>query len=96
MDYPFAQFAADAPTERWPDIAPSRQLATVEVPVNIVVGANDLPCMLSDAALLHEQLPQGEMTVMEEAAHMANLDQPERFNRLVLDFLTNKSLRETT
>jgi pimeloyl-ACP methyl ester carboxylesterase len=37
--------------------------------------------------LIDEQAPDTEKIVLEGAGHMVNMEQPEEFNRAVLDFL---------
>ena len=68
-----------------PDLTP--RLGRVNVPVLIVTGALDpIPTSAPGAALLQHALPNSRAEVIPLAAHLPQIEQPERFNRLVLDF----------
>ena len=55
---------------------------------SLVVGAEqDLAVPMEHARLLANGLPQATLQVIAGAGHMANLEQPSRFNRILLDFL---------
>ena len=43
--------------------------------------------MLEAADLLSNSIPNARKAVINDAAHLPNLEHPEEFNRLVLDFL---------
>jgi pimeloyl-ACP methyl ester carboxylesterase len=43
--------------------------------------------VIAGAALLAEAIPHARHAVIPNTAHLPNLEQPEIFNRLVLDFL---------
>ena len=38
---------------------------------------------------LVKKIPGARLEVIKDAGHSSNLDQPEAFNRVLLDFLTN-------
>ncbi|MBL6716296.1 MAG: alpha/beta fold hydrolase [Pseudomonadales bacterium] len=61
-------------------------LSAVSVPTLVLVGAEDAP-YLAAANYMAEKIPQGELVVVPDAGHAANLDQPDAFNRAVLGFL---------
>jgi pimeloyl-ACP methyl ester carboxylesterase len=47
--------------------------------------------MVFDAAdLLMKSIPHARKAVIHDAAHLPNLEHPEEFNRLVLDFLLER------
>jgi 3-oxoadipate enol-lactonase len=61
--------------------------AAIRVPVRVVVGDKDNrtpPALSEEIAAL---IPQSELHTIEEAGHLANLDQPDRFDAAVLPFL---------
>ncbi len=65
----------------------SPRLGRLRVPALIVTGALDpIPTSAPGAALLAETLPQARAEVIPDAAHLPQIEQPECFNRLALDF----------
>ncbi|MEV5878308.1 alpha/beta fold hydrolase [Streptomyces sp. NPDC052101] len=65
-------------------------LASVRVPVLIVVGADDVYTPIAEAEAIRGLVPQSTMTVIERAGHLPSAEQPERFNTALLDFLTTQ------
>jgi pimeloyl-ACP methyl ester carboxylesterase len=61
-------------------------LPHIEVPVLIIVGENDTP-FLSGSDYMAAKIPNAVKVVIPNAGHSSNIDQPEAFNRAVLDFL---------
>jgi pimeloyl-ACP methyl ester carboxylesterase len=61
-------------------------LAGIRVPSLIVVGANDTP-FLAAADYMAAKIPNAAKVVIPNAGHSSNIDQPELFNRAVLQFL---------
>jgi 3-oxoadipate enol-lactonase len=59
----------------------------VTAPALVVVGDEDVPPVLDTVDMLMESLPNARKAVIRDAAHLPNLEHPEEFNRLVLDFL---------
>lgn len=70
-----------------PDVPASVRLVNVRVPTLVIVGDLDQPDMLAIADLLAETIPNARKVVMEGTAHLPHMEQPERFNRIVLDYL---------
>lgn len=63
------------------------RLHEVTAPALVVVGDEDVPMVLDAADLLMKSVPHITKAVIHDAAHLPNLEHPEEFNRLVLDFL---------
>jgi pimeloyl-ACP methyl ester carboxylesterase len=61
-------------------------LPSVDVPVLVVVGADDKP-FLGAADYVTAKVQNAELVVIPDAGHTCNLDQPELFNTLVSAFL---------
>lgn len=61
-------------------------LPTIRVPTLIVVGDQDQP-FLAPCEYMAKKIPGARLEVIRGAGHSANLDQPEVFNRVLLDFL---------
>ena len=63
------------------------RLGEVRAPTLVIVGDQDLPDVLAGADLLASGIPGARKVVVPDAAHMVNMERPEAFNRLVLEFL---------
>jgi pimeloyl-ACP methyl ester carboxylesterase len=61
-------------------------LASVEVPVLVLVGARD-KAFLPAADYVAAKIPGAVRVVVPDAGHVSNLDQPDLFNQAVLEFL---------
>jgi 3-oxoadipate enol-lactonase len=53
----------------------------------VIVGTADEAAPPADARALHALLPDAELVELPGAGHLANLEQPDRFETLVLAFL---------
>ena len=74
-----------APPEQ--DALAVRRLHEISAPTLVVVGDKDVPTVLEAAALLMNSIPDVQKEVIQDAAHLPNLEHPDVFNRVVLDFL---------
>jgi pimeloyl-ACP methyl ester carboxylesterase len=63
------------------------RLHEITAPTLVVVGDSDLPHVLDIARLLEESIPHARKTVIHDAAHLPNLEHPDEFNQVVLEFL---------
>jgi len=63
------------------------RLAEVKVPTLIVVGDEDTPEILEIADTLEQGIADAKKVVIPGAAHHPNMEKPEEFNRVVVDFL---------
>jgi pimeloyl-ACP methyl ester carboxylesterase len=61
-------------------------LPRIEVPVLLIWGADDRMVPVDHAAPLQAGLPQAELHVLDGAGHTANLEQPDAFSALLVDF----------
>jgi pimeloyl-ACP methyl ester carboxylesterase len=62
-------------------------LGTLDVPMLIVWGRQEKSIPLATGEKLHGILSSSQFEVLDQAGHCSNMDQPERFNELVLKFL---------
>jgi pimeloyl-ACP methyl ester carboxylesterase len=62
-------------------------LLKLEVPTLIMTGDEDEPC-LEPSLYLKRKIRSSGLVVLPKAGHTINLEEPEAFNRAVLDFLT--------
>ena len=63
------------------------EMERLTVPTLIVTGDEDEPC-LEPALFMKRKIRSAGLVVMPKAGHTVNLEDPETFNRAVLDFLT--------
>ena len=68
------------------------KLAATERPVLIIWGERDLLLPLALGEELSKVLPRAAFITMPHSGHRPPLSEPEKFSRLVLDFLENMSM----
>lgn len=67
------------------------RLGNLKMPVLVIVGAQDTPYILAAADYMTERLPSARKALIEDAAHLPNMDQPRQFQGIVQDFLESLS-----
>lgn len=87
MDLQAMQSEARVNELRHPGPDKASGIASVDVPTLVMVGAFDLPDEVMWAHDLAAKLSDSEAVVIENAAHLAGLEQPEAFNRALFEFL---------
>lgn len=63
------------------------RLSEIKVPTLIMVGEKDMGTPVEVSKEMHKRIAGSELVVIPSAAHLSNLEQPERFNAAILDFL---------
>jgi pimeloyl-ACP methyl ester carboxylesterase len=63
------------------------ELVRLEVPTLVMTGDEDDPC-LEPAIFMKRKIPGAGLVVLPKSGHAINLEEPELFNRALLDFLT--------
>ncbi len=63
-------------------------LKRMQVPALIVTGDDDGPC-LEPALFMKRTIPDARLWVMPHTTHAVNLEEPDAFNRVVLDFISD-------
>ena len=63
-------------------------LASIKIPVLILVGEHDLTTPVAASEAMHARIPGSRFFVIPNAAHMSNLENPEVFNATLMEFLT--------
>ena len=63
------------------------RLRGLEVPTLIMIGDEDEPCV-EPAIFMKRNIPRSGLVVFPQSGHAINLEEPDLFNRAVLDFLT--------
>ena len=64
------------------------QLPRIATPTLIVVGSKDPATPPSDSELMHQKIAGSKMVVIEDAAHLPNIEQIDEFNNILDAFLT--------
>ena len=63
------------------------RLGEIHAPTLVIIGDQDVSVIQSIADRLASQIPGARKAVMHDTAHAPNMERPEEFNRLVLEFL---------
>lgn len=67
-------------------------LPEIIAPTLIIVGSRDQITPPRDAELMHNEIRDSRLAIIEGAAHLSNLEQPGQFNRVLKDFLNTLGL----
>lgn len=67
------------------------QLSEINVPVSLIVGAEDMATPVSGSEAMHIRLPNSQLNVLDNASHISNVEQVEAFNEVLLPFLKSVS-----
>jgi len=86
MDSNFDSDFDSAPIDQIEPPAAGR-LSEITAPTLVVVGDEDAPPVFDAVDLLMEKVPHARKAVIDDAAHLPNLEHPDEFNRIVLEFL---------
>jgi 3-oxoadipate enol-lactonase len=65
----------------------AHRLDELRIPLLVITGTSDDPVSLANSRNLARSVRGARLEEFEGVAHMVQLEQPERFNRLVLEFL---------
>jgi pimeloyl-ACP methyl ester carboxylesterase len=63
------------------------RLPEIAAPTLVIVGEQDLPDFHQIAERFAAEIPGARTVVLPDAGHLANMDAPDAFNRVLLDFL---------
>jgi 3-oxoadipate enol-lactonase len=86
MDTNFDSDFESAPIQHIEPPAAER-LQEITAPTLVVVGDEDAPPVFDAVELVMEKVPHARKAVIHDAAHLPNLEHPEEFNRIVMEFL---------
>ncbi|MGH2620940.1 MAG: alpha/beta fold hydrolase [Anaerolineales bacterium] len=75
--------------KRLPDtkVSAAERLSELRIPVLVIVGAHDIPYPLAAADYMLEKIPSARKVIIDDAAHLPNMDHPEEFQGIVATFL---------
>jgi pimeloyl-ACP methyl ester carboxylesterase len=79
--------------KRLPDteIPAVERLNELHIPVLVVIGAHDTPYIQAAADYMMEKMPSAQKAIIQDAAHLPNMDHPDEFQRIVTSFLDSVS-----
>ncbi len=63
-------------------------LPSITCPTLVVVGEQDQATPVADARLMADSIPGARLSIIPQAGHLPNLEQPEQFNRILEEFLS--------
>jgi 3-oxoadipate enol-lactonase len=100
LDARFTQMVSDYSGWEWtnkdpqrdPDRPAAQRLGEIHVPMLTIVGERDLPDFHAIAGLIERDVPGARRVVLQDVGHVVNMEAPERFNALVLEFLAEKDI----
>lgn len=70
-----------------PDSRPD--LPRISVPTLVIVGEEDVPTPVTDAADMQHQIARSRLVILPEAGHLSNLEAPDGFALALSDFLAS-------
>ncbi len=69
------------------DMAQTTMLLEVKAPTLVMTGRQDPACTVAQSTVLHRMIDGSRLVILEDAAHLANIEQPGAFNRALRAFL---------
>ena len=64
-------------------------LSDIQVPTLIICGKQDVVTPLAQSEFMHSHIKGSTLKVIDNAGHVSNLEQPEEFNKHLVDFLNS-------
>jgi len=74
-----------------PKINVTDRLKELSCPALVIVGEEDPGTPVAMAREIHAALPGAQLAILRSASHLSNVEQPEEFTRVLLDFLDKAS-----
>ena len=69
------------------------RLAELRMPTLLIWGGHDHIFPASHAQAAKDRIPNGRLEIFDDSGHTPQMEEPDRFNRLVLDFLQEPASR---
>ena len=69
------------------DMAQTTMLLKIKAPTLILTGRQDPACTVEQATVLNRMIDGSKMVLIEEAAHLSNIEQPAVFNQVIREFI---------
>ena len=72
------------------ETAAFNRLESINISVLIIIGSHDTPYMIAAADYMKEKVKFANKIIIDDAAHLPNMDQPQEFRKIVKKFLSSK------
>jgi 3-oxoadipate enol-lactonase len=84
--------------KRLPDaeVPAVEHLSELHLPVLVIVGDQDIPYIQAAADYMQEKIPSARKAIIQDAAHLPNMDHPEEFQRKVAAFLEDVIAKDSS
>lgn len=69
------------------DMAQTTLLLKIKAPTLIMTGRQDPACTVDQATVLHRMIDGSQLVILEDAAHLSNIEQPQAFNLALRNFI---------
>jgi 3-oxoadipate enol-lactonase len=66
----------------------TEKISAIKTPTIAIVGEDDPGTPVAAHKVIHEKIAGSRLEIIPQAAHLANMEQPEAFNRALTSFLT--------
>lgn len=76
-----------APRSKPYSVPPATRLTSINKPVLVVVGEGDMEAFQREAEYVSKQIPGARLIRVKDAGHFVNLEQPQKYNQILLDWL---------
>ncbi len=73
------------------DLNYTDQLSKIETPVCLIVGEEDIATPVEASQTIHQHISGSELHILENASHIANVEQTEAFDNALLPFLKKQA-----
>ena len=73
------------------DMSQTHLLARIQAPTQVIVGRDDPACTLAASEVLHRGIAGATLHVIDDAAHLSNIEKPAEFTALLLDFIDRQA-----
>jgi 3-oxoadipate enol-lactonase len=70
------------------------RLAQIQLPVLIIHGDKDLPYISEGCIYLEETIPGAKRVLLNNVAHMLNIEKPKEVNKLIADFVKGNAVKK--
>ncbi len=80
-------------SEAIPRISLTHRLHEITCPILVIVGDRDPGTPVSMSQEIHKSAPRSELVIIEHAAHLSNVEQPDVFNQTLRSFLDRAGAR---
>ncbi len=73
-----------------PRLAAYSKLKEIKVPTLVILGENDLNYFHMTSNVLRTGITKSVLKTVTDSGHMVNMEQPDKFNKILLNFLANQ------